>query len=53
VVSRTAFGARVRELAGGDGGLMRLVEPLLAILTTMLGELARPTKQFSTSCARK
>jgi transposase len=44
VVSRTAFGARVRELAGGDGALTRLVEPLLAVLATMLGDLARLTK---------
>lgn len=44
-VCRTAFGARVRELAGGDGALMGLVEPLLAVLATMLGELARLTKQ--------
>lgn len=45
VVSRPAFAARVRELADGDGALKRLVEPLLAILSTMLGEFARLTKQ--------
>jgi transposase len=43
--SRTAFADRVRELAGGDALVMALVEPLLAILTTMLRELARLTKQ--------
>ena len=36
---------RVRELAEGDALVMALVEPLLAILATMLGELARLTKQ--------
>lgn len=43
--SRTAFADRVRELAGGDALVMPLVEPLLTILTTMLRELARLTKQ--------
>ena len=43
--SRTAFADRVRELAGGDGSVMPLVEPLLAILATMLREFARLTKQ--------
>jgi transposase len=43
--SRTNFADRVRELAGADVLLMPLVEPLLAILATMLRELARLTKQ--------
>src|SRR5262249_54354594 len=43
--SRTAFADRVRERAGGDVSVMPLVEPLLAILTTMLREFARLTKQ--------
>jgi transposase len=42
---RANFADRVRELAGGDGRLMPLLEPLLAILTTMLEQLARLTKQ--------
>jgi transposase len=45
VASRTAFADRVRELAGGDAAMITLVEPLLTILTTMLRELARLTKQ--------
>ena len=43
--SRTAFAGRVRELAGADVVVMPLVEPLLAILATMLEEFARLTKQ--------
>jgi transposase len=43
--SRAAFADRVRELAGGDRLVMPLVEPLLAILATMLRELTRLTKQ--------
>jgi transposase len=43
--SRVAFADRVRELAGGDTLVMPLVEPLLAILATMLRELTRLTKQ--------
>ena len=43
--SRAAFAGRVRELAGDDVALKPLVEPLLAILATMLGQLARLTKQ--------
>ena len=43
--SRAAFADRVRELAGGDTLVMPLVEPLLAILATMLRELTRLTKQ--------
>lgn len=42
---RAAFAARVRERAGGHTHLMQLVEPLLAILATMLAQLARLTKQ--------
>ena len=42
---RAAFAGRVRELAGGDARVMPLVEPLLAILATMLDQLARLTKQ--------
>src|SRR3954469_19012036 len=36
---------RVRELAGDDRAVMPIVQPLLAILDTMLAELARLTKQ--------
>jgi len=43
--SRAAFATRVRELTEGDALVMALVEPLLAILATMLGQLARLTKQ--------
>ncbi|MER9758334.1 IS110 family transposase [Mesorhizobium sp. M0166] len=43
--SRTAFAGRVRELAGTDPVVMPLVEPLLTILATMLGEFVRLTKQ--------
>lgn len=43
--SRTAFAVRVRELAGGDAEVMAMVEPLLAILSVMLKEFARLTKQ--------
>ena len=43
--SRTAFAGRVRDLAGGDAMVMPLVEPLLAVLATMLEELARLTRQ--------
>ena len=43
--ARTAFAARVRDLAGGDPLVMNLVEPLLAILATMLDQLTRLTKQ--------
>jgi transposase len=42
---RPTFAQRVRELAGTDALVMPLVEPLLAILATMLRELARLTKQ--------
>ncbi len=43
--SRATFDGRVRELAAGDSTLMPLVEPMLAILATMLRELGRLTKQ--------
>jgi transposase len=43
--SRAAFAGRVRELAGDDVALQPLVEPLLAILATMLDQLAGLTKQ--------
>ena len=36
---------RVRELAGGDATVTALVEPLLAILATMLREFTRLTKR--------
>jgi transposase len=42
---RAAFAGRVRELTEGDAPVTKLVEPLLAILTTMLDQLARLTKQ--------
>jgi transposase len=42
---RAAFARRVRELAGEDGAAIPILEPLLAILATMLTELARLTKQ--------
>jgi transposase len=43
--ARAAFAERVRELADDDLLIMPLVTPLLAILATMLDELARLTKQ--------
>jgi transposase len=43
--SRAAFADRVRELTGADPVIMALVEPLLAIIATMLRELGRLTKQ--------
>jgi len=42
--SRAAFADRVRELIGADTVVLALVEPLLAILATMLRELGRLTK---------
>jgi transposase len=42
---RAAFAGRVRELAGDDRGVMPIVEPLLAVLSTMLNQFARLTKQ--------
>lgn len=43
--SRSAFADQVRELARSDAAVRSLVEPLLAILATMLSELARLTRQ--------
>jgi transposase len=43
--SRAAFAGRVRELTNEDPLVMELVGPLLAILATMLDQLARLTKQ--------
>lgn len=43
--SRAAFAGRVHDLAGDDALVMALVEPLLAILATMLHQRARLTKQ--------
>ena len=43
--SRTAFADRVRNVAGSEHAVMALVEPILTILTTMLREFARLTKQ--------
>lgn len=42
---RAAFAGRVRELTEGDAVVTALVEPLLAILATMLDQLFRLTKQ--------
>src|SRR3954453_18797586 len=42
---RAAFAGRVRELTEGDAPVTKLVEPLLAILATMLDQLVRLTKQ--------
>lgn len=41
---RAAFAGRVRELAGDDRAVMPMIEPLLAILATMLDQLAGLTK---------
>jgi transposase len=43
--ARKDFIVRARDLAGGDDGLARMIEPLLEILATMLREFARLTKQ--------
>ena len=43
--SCAAFAGRVRELAGDDPTVRPIVEPLLAVLATMLEQLARLTKQ--------
>ena len=43
--ARTAFAARVHELAGDDPGVMAMIKPLLAILETMLKQFIRLTKQ--------
>jgi transposase len=43
--ARAAFAGRVRDLVAEDPLVTRLVEPLLAILVTMLDQLARLTHQ--------
>ena len=43
--ARKDFIVRARDLAGGDEGLARMIEPLLEILATMQREFARLTKQ--------
>ena len=43
--SRAAFAGRVRDLMAEDASVKSLVEPLLAILATMLDQFARLTKQ--------
>jgi transposase len=43
--ARAAFAGPVRDLVADDPLVTRLVEPLLAILVTMLDQLARLTKQ--------
>jgi transposase len=45
--SRAAFADRVRQMAGADAQVIMLVEPLLAVLATMLKEFARLTKRVS------
>jgi transposase len=42
---RPTFAVRVRELTQGDPCVMQLVDPLLAVLATMLTSLAGLTKQ--------
>jgi len=43
--SRNDFAPRVREMARGQPELMAMLEPLLAVLASMLDQLARLTKQ--------
>ncbi|WAP70633.1 IS110 family RNA-guided transposase [Jiella pelagia] len=43
--SRTAFDQRVREMAASDPDVMDLIRPLLAVLKTMMEQLATLTKQ--------
>ena len=43
--SRTAFDKRVREMASSDPEVMDLIRPLLAVLKTMMEQLATLTKQ--------
>ena len=43
--SRATFDGRVRELCASDAALLAMVDPLLTVLSTMLRELARLTKQ--------
>lgn len=42
---RAGFAEKVRDMACGDGETMALVEPLLAVLATMLKQFDRLTKQ--------
>jgi transposase len=42
--SRKDFAARVREMAGAEPELMAMLEPLLAVLASMMEELARLTR---------
>lgn len=42
---RAAFAGRVRELASGDKEVMLLIEPLLAIVASMLTQFTRLTEQ--------
>ena len=43
--TRAGFGERVRELAGDEAQVMAMAAPLLSILSTMLKEFTRLTKQ--------
>ena len=43
--SRKVFTARVREMAGTEPELMAMLEPLLAVLASMIEDLARLTRQ--------
>jgi transposase len=43
--SRKDFATRVREMVGNEPVLMAMLEPLLAVLASMIEELARLTKQ--------
>ena len=43
--ARSAFAAKVREMAASDPVVMALVEPLLAVLATMLEQFANLTKR--------
>jgi transposase len=43
--SRKDFAARVREMAGDQPELMAMLEPLLAVLASMIEELARLTRR--------
>ena len=43
---RKDFAARLREMAGNEPGLMVLLAPLLAVLASMIEQLARLTRQI-------
>jgi transposase len=43
--SRKDFATRVREMAGNEPELMAMLEPLLAVLASMIEQLARLTKR--------